>query len=97
MFKKPFKTVGEIRSTRKLQRIHSDVCGPMPTESIRGCKYFVTFVDDFTRYCEVYFLREKSDVLDKFKEFELLTTNECSLSIGCLRSDNGGEYLISRR
>ena len=32
----PFKPVGEIRLTRKLQLVHSDVCGPMPTESIGG-------------------------------------------------------------
>ena len=47
MHRKPFKPVGEIRSTRKLQLVHSDVCGPMHTESIGGRKYFVTFIDDF--------------------------------------------------
>ena len=34
MHRNPFKPVGEIRSTEKLQLIHSDVCGPMSTESI---------------------------------------------------------------
>lgn len=38
-------------------------------------------------------MRNKSEVISKFKEFELCTINECGLSIGCLRSDNGGEYL----
>ncbi len=57
MQRKPFKPVGEIRSTRKLERIHSDVCGPMSTESFGGQKYFVTFIDDFSRYCKVYFMR----------------------------------------
>ena len=93
MFRRPFKSVGEIRSTRKLQRVHSDVCGPMPVDSIGGKRYFVTFIDDYTRYCKVYFMKNKSEVFNKFKEFELCTTNECSLSIGTLRSDNDGEYL----
>ncbi len=103
MQRKPFKPVGEIRSTRKLERIHSDVCGPMrthawthakglPTESFGGQKYFVTFIDDFSRYCKVYFIRHKSQVLEKFKEFEALATNELGVNIGTLKSDNGGEY-----
>ena len=42
MHRKPFKSAGDIRSTRKLQLVHRDVCGPMQTESIGGRKYFVT-------------------------------------------------------
>ena len=49
MHRNPFKPVGEIRSTGKLQLIHSGVCGPMSTESIGGKKYFVTFTDDYSR------------------------------------------------
>ena len=45
------------------------------------------------RYCKAYFIKNKSEVFDKFKEFESCTTNECSQSIGVLRSDNGGEYV----
>ena len=51
MHRQPFKPVGEIRSTRKLQLVHSDVCGLMSTESIGGRKYFVTFIDDNSRCC----------------------------------------------
>jgi len=85
--------VGEIRSTRILQLIHSDVCGPMHTESVGGCRYFVTFIDDYSRCCRVYFMRNKSDTFDKFKEFEARATNSCGKKIGILRTDNGGEYL----
>ena len=93
MHQKPFKSVGDIRSTRKLQLVHSDMCGPMQTRSIGGQKYFVTFIDDYSRCCAVYFLQQKSEVLDKFKEFEAIVTNECGQSIVTLRTDNGGEYL----
>ena len=51
MTRKSFKPVGEIRSKKRLQLIHSDICGPMPTESIGGHKYFVTFIDDYSRCC----------------------------------------------
>ena len=90
--KKPFKSIGEIRSERKMQLIHSDVCGPMQTESISGAKYFVTFIDDYSRCCKVYFMKQKNEVLCKFKEFEKIFTNECGLNVSRLRTDNGGEY-----
>ena len=93
MCRKPFPTVGEIRLTRKLQLVHSDVCDPMQTQSIGGAKYFVTFIDDYTWCCAVYFMKHKSEVLDKFKEFEITTTNDAGRAIGTLRTDNGGGYL----
>ena len=68
MQRKPFKSVREIRSTRRLQLVHSDVCGPiaMQTESIGGHKYFVNFIDDYSQCCAVYFLKQKSEVFNKF-------------------------------
>jgi transposase InsO family protein len=65
----------------------------MQTESFGGCKYFVTFIDDYSWCCAVHFLRKKSEVFEKFKEFEASSTNKCGEKIGALRTDNGGEYL----
>ena len=95
MCRKPFPTVGEIRSTRKLQLVHGDVCSPMQTQSIGGAKYFVAFIDDYTRCCAVYVMKHKSEVLEKCKEFEVTTTNAAGRAIGTLRTDNVGEYLSS--
>ena len=91
--RKPFKSVGDILSTEKLQLVHSDVCGPMPTESIGRKKYFVTFTDDYSHYCSVYFMSHKSEVLEKFKEFEAATTSTCGRRIGKLRTGNSGKYI----
>ena len=77
MHRKQFKPVGEIHSTRNLQVVHGDVCGPMSKDSIGGSKYFVPFIDNYSRCCSVYFIKHKSEVLDKFKEFEAVTTNDC--------------------
>ena len=93
MWRKPFPAVEEIRSTRRLQLVHSDVCGPMHTPSIGGAKYFVTFIDDYTRCCGVHLMRHKTEVLEKFIEFEASVTNGAGKAIGTLRTDNGGEYL----
>ena len=56
-------------------------------------RYFVPFIDDYSRCCQVYFMRHKSEVLHKFKKFEALATNESGLSIGILRTDNEEEYV----
>lgn len=53
-----------------LKIVHSDVVGPFRTESTERAKYFVTFIDDCSRWCEVYFLREKGCVLDAFKMYQ---------------------------
>ena len=76
MSRQPFKSAGGIRSTRKLELVHSDMCGPMQTESLGGQKYFVTFIDDFSRCCAVYLLKQKSEVFEEFIEFEAGATNQ---------------------
>ena len=86
------KSLGGIRSKRKLEKVHSDVCGPMQTLSNSGKRYMVTFVDDFTRSCAVYFMAHKSDTLEKFKEFHAKVTGESGERIGILKTDGGGEY-----
>lgn len=90
--RKPFKGSYEVQTTAKLQLVHSDVCGPMSVASVGGAKYFVSFTDDFTRYCRVYFLKRKSEVFEKFKQYEAEVTTGTGQKIQRLRTDNGGEY-----
>lgn len=81
------------RATERLELVHTDVCGPMPTESPQGKRYFLLFVDDFSRYTVAYFLRNKSEVVEKLKEYEALVTNQTGLRLKQIRSDNGREYV----
>ena len=67
----PFKPVGEVQSKKRLQLVHSDVAGPMKTESFGDARYFVTFNDNYSRCVTVYPNTHKSEVLDKFKEWEV--------------------------
>ena len=67
----------------------------MPVESLGGYKYFVTYIDDYSRCCIMFFLKRKSKVFEKFKEFEAITTNNSGCKIGRFRTDNGGEYISS--
>jgi transposase InsO family protein len=75
-----------------LELIHSDVCGPMPSSSIGGYVYYVSFIDDYSRKTWVYFFKSKDEVFSKFKEFKALIENLFERKIKILKSDNGGEY-----
>ena len=65
------------------------MCGSMHNELLKGSKYFLLFVNDYSRYCWVYFLKSKSDVFVKFNATVKLETRN---KLKILRSDNGGEY-----
>jgi predicted aspartyl protease len=80
------------RATRKLQLIHTDLCGPQRTPSLNGSLYYIVFIDDFTRFCWIYFLKFKSEVAGVFLKFKKLVENESGCNIQVLRSDNGKEY-----
>ncbi|KAM1189908.1 hypothetical protein ACFX2J_025523 [Malus domestica] len=55
-------------------------------------KYFVTFIDDYSRYGYIYFLQNKNEALEKFKEFKAEVENQLGISIKTLNSDRGGEF-----
>ena len=92
MHRVPVPKASQNKSSRPLELVHSDVCGPMNVDSIGGSKYVLSFTDDFTKYVTVYFLKNKSEVLSKFQEYESMVTNATGLKIHALRTDNGGEY-----
>lgn len=60
----------ERRASKPLELVHSDVCGPIEEASIGGSRYFVLFIDDYTRRLSIYFLKNKSEVLDTFKTYK---------------------------
>ncbi|KAJ0577826.1 putative RNA-directed DNA polymerase [Helianthus annuus] len=80
------------RATQVLEVIHTDVCGPMPVKSLGGSRYFLLFIDDFSRMTWVYFIEKKSEVFSKFKVFKDLVEKQCEKFVKVLRSDRGGEY-----
>ncbi len=78
-----------IRASKLLELVHSDVCGLMKTTFHGEARYFVTFIDDFSRKIHVYLLKEKGEVFDKFKAYKALVENQTNMKIKTLRSDNG--------
>ena len=83
---------GAKRENKILELVHSDVFGPMSVPSLGKSVYYVSFIDDFSRNTWIYFLRKKSEVFDRFKEFKALVENQTEKKIKVLRTDNGGEF-----
>lgn len=81
------------RASEPLQLVHSDICGPMNVKAIHGTSYFITFIDDFTRYGHIYLISYKSEALDCFRRCVREVENQLSRSIKALRTDRGREYL----
>ncbi|UYV65276.1 hypothetical protein LAZ67_3003777 [Cordylochernes scorpioides] len=91
--RKVFHASTSPNSTYPGELIYSDVCGPMSKRSPGGSLYFVSFKDDFSRFRVAYFIRHKSDVLEKFKEFVKRVRTETGNKIKRFRTDNGTEFV----
>lgn len=89
--RKPFNS-SSSRSSKVLELVHSDVCGPINVDSFGGSRYFVTFLDDFSRKVVVYIIKQKSDVFAKLKEYKCMAENQTGEKLKVLRTDNGTEY-----
>lgn len=88
----PFKGT-RPRAKRLLERIHTDVCGPIDPVAYGGSRYFVSFVDDYSHYAVVYALKKKSEVFEKFRDYEAKATALFGVKISKLTLDQGREYV----
>ena len=69
----------------------------LSVNSIGGSQYFVTFIDDFSRYTYVYFIKHKGEVLTKFKEFVSVVKNRTGRNVKIFRTNNGVQVISQRR
>jgi transposase InsO family protein len=92
------KPIPKVRISPRAQNfgdeVHSDMWGPSSIATKHGCRYFVTFTDDATRYTVTYLMRTKAEAFSSYKAFEAwaLAQQLCP-AIKVLQSDRGGEYL----
>jgi hypothetical protein len=91
----PIPIFSTTPTTRLLELIHSDLCGPLPQRSFTGSWYILTFTDDYSHYSWIYnkFLATKNETFDTFKAFRRMVENQTRHKLSCLRTDRGGEYL----
>ena len=64
----------------------------MSSKSLSGYVYYVSFIDEFSRKTWIYFMKNKDEVFNKFKEFKALIKNHTKKKIKTFRSDNGREF-----
>lgn len=79
------------QSTAPLELIYSDVWGPAPS-SVGNKTYYVSFVDDYSKYTWIYLLKHKSEVFAKFHDFQNLVERLLEKKIKAVQTDWGGEY-----
>ncbi len=91
MHKLPFAH-SQFQSTQPLELVHCDVWGPAPVNSCNGYRYYLLFVDDFSRFSWLFLLKSKSEVLNTFKHFKATVENQLFKQNKFLRTDCGGEY-----
>jgi hypothetical protein len=86
----PYSTLVH-QSTAPLQMIFSDVWGPAP-QSVGGFKYYISFIDDFSKFCWVYMMHDCTQAPHIFCEFQLHVERLLDTKIKCVQSDWGGKY-----
>ncbi|KAA0042463.1 gag/pol protein [Cucumis melo var. makuwa] len=75
MTKRSFTGKG-FRAKTPLELVHSNLCGPMNVKARGGYEYFISFIDDYSRYGHAYLIQNKSDSFEKFKEYKAEVENE---------------------
>jgi len=88
----PFKSTGS-RASKPLQLIHSDLHGPFKTSTHDGYRYWITFIDDCTKFRVLLLLKRKSDAFGAFKRYKAYAENQLNAKIKALQDDKGGEYM----
>jgi len=91
MTRSPFPKASK-RESELLEIIHSDLYGPMRVKSNGKARYVVTFIDDYSKWCEIRLLRRKDEVLNAFKDYKAFVEKQTGRNIKHLQSDNGKEY-----
>ncbi|CAL5399137.1 unnamed protein product [Camellia sinensis] len=72
--------------------IHSDIWGPSPTPTMGGARYFVVFVDDFSRFTWLFLMKNRSELKQLYYNFSAMVKTQFSKTIKLFRSDNAMEY-----
>ena len=80
-------------ASKPLERIHCDLWGPSPISSVQGFRYYVVFIDHYSRFTWFYPLKLKSDFFSTFVMFQKLIENQLEYKIKIFQCDGGGEFI----
>jgi len=82
------------KAEKPFELIHFDICGPISISSIHNHSYFLTVVDDFSRYTWITLMKSKSETRQHVIDFITFTENQHDCHVNIVRSDNGPEFII---
>jgi hypothetical protein len=88
----PFPKRSDHRAVKLLQRIHCDICGPLP-HCYGNFSYYILFIDCFSRYISLFFLKSRNDALSYFIEYRTAAQNFTGEAISILHMDNTPELM----
>jgi hypothetical protein len=88
----PFPKRASHRATELLERIHCDICGPLPN-SYGNFQYYILFVDCHSRYISLFLMKNRSEALSLFIEFKNAAETFTGKRIKLLRVDNAPELI----
>lgn len=80
------------KTSNVLELIHIDIYKSFPTASWDGQQYYISFIDNYSRYRYIYLIYKKSQSLDMFKAYKAKVENQHGKRIKVIRSDHGSDY-----
>lgn len=86
----PFPKIAKHRASTLIQRVHCDICGPLP-HCYGNFSYYILFIDDFTRYISLFFMKTRDEAPALFTEFRAAVENFTRERVSLLRVDNAPE------
>ena len=72
--------------------MHTDICGPFDVNSFGKERYFISFIDHYSRYDYVYLVHQKSQAVDALEIYLNEVERQLDKKVKIIRSDKGGEY-----
>ena len=83
------------RTTRPLQRVHTDFWGPFGIPTPDGERYILTFTDDYMRQSWIYLTRTRTELYKRFRQWQMTAERQSNEKLQAIRCDNAGEYKAS--
>jgi hypothetical protein len=86
--------VSTSHSSSKYEMLHFDMWGPLSIASVHNHKFFLTIVDDYSRYTWIILLKSKAEVSSHIQNFITSIQTQFHITPKIIRSDNGPEFLL---
>jgi len=88
----PFQSSNTVY-TKPFQLVYVDIWGPSPVCASNGARYYISFMDAFSKYTGLYFLHHKSQATAAFHRFKAFSEKQTGYTLKSIQSDNAKEFL----